>query len=221
MRTVAIAAGLLCVSGVAWAQMPPPADTPVTTTDPAPPPPPPVETTTTTTTTAPAPAPVADPAPPSDTLGSAVGVGVHAMLGGLDFGTGGSIAAPVGPAFVYNGGRFHIEGILAFVDVDGGGNTLALAGRGWYHVHESPGAALSVGGGLGIVNSEVDTGTGMTADFSLTVIEAGAQIRFFATRNVALSASLGLAILRGEGDSGALVVGGQLTGGLGVTYFIF
>jgi hypothetical protein len=153
-------------------------------------------------------------------LGSAVGVGVHAMLGNLSLGAGGSIAGPVGPSFVYNGGRFHIEAILAYEDVDGGGNTLALAGRGWFHVHESPGATLSVGGGLGIVNSEVDTGVG-TTDFSLTVIEAGAQIRFFVTRNVALSASLGLSILSGDNDADAFMISGQLTGGLGMTYFIF
>jgi hypothetical protein len=221
MRLIVLACvvvGLL--SGVAWAQMPPPADSPVPL-DPAPPPPPeptPTPATTTTTTNAPAPAPVAEDNAP---LGSAFGVGVHAMLGNLSLGTSGSIAGPVGPAFVYNGGRFHIEAILAYQDVDGGANTLALAGRGWYHVHESPGATLSVGGGLGLVNTSIDTGLGTTNDFSLTVIEAGAQIRFFATRNVALSASLGLSILSGDNDADAFMISGQLTGGLGITYFIF
>ena len=145
----------------------------------------------------------------SGTLGSAIGVGVHAMLAG-----------PVGPAIVYNGGRFHIEGILAFSDVENA-NSMALAGRGWFHVHESPSASLSIGGGVGFANSEVSDPAfpGMTADASLLIIEGGAQVRFFATRNVALSASLGLSIIGGDGD--AITIGGQLTGSLGVTYFIF
>lgn len=202
------------LSSVAWAQA---------SLDPAPPPPPPEPTPEPPPTATPPPTPSpAEPAPAGSNapLGSAVGVGVHAMLGNLSLGTGGSIAGPVGPSFVYNGGRFHLEAILAYEDVDGGGNTLALAGRGWFHVHESPGATLSIGGGLGVVNSEVNTGVG-TTDFSLTVIEAGAQIRFFVTRNVALAASLGLSILSGDNDADAFMVSGQLTGGLGITYFIF
>ena len=189
--------------------MPPPADT--VPLDPAPPPPPepapppPATTTTTSSTTATAaPAPAQDASAP---IGSAVGVGVHAMLAG-----------PLGPSIVYNGGRFHIEGILTFTDVDDG-NQMAIAGRGWFHVHESPNASLSVGGGLGFINSEMDTGTGVSVDSSVTVIEGGAQLRFFITRNVALSASLGLAILAGDTD--AVSITGQLTGGFGVTYFIF
>jgi hypothetical protein len=202
--------------------MPPPADTPVSP-DPAPPPPPEPAPPPPPVATTPAPAPTTTP-PAADSeapLGSAIGVGVHAMLGNLSLGAGGSIAGPVGPSFVYNGGRFHVEAILAYQDVDGGTTTLAIAGRGWYHVHESPGATLSVGGGLGFVNSEIDNGTGTSTDFSLTVIEAGAQIRFFVTRNVALSANLGLSILSGDNDADALVISGQLTGGLGLTYFIF
>ena len=189
--------------------MPPPADT--VPLDPAPPPPPepappppPTTTTTSSTTTSAAQTPAQDSGAP---LGSAIGVGVHAMLAG-----------PLGPSIVYNGGRFHIEGILAFTDVDNG-NEMAIAGRGWFHVHESPSASLSVGGGLGFLNSEMDTGTGTSVDSSVTVIEGGAQLRFFITRNVALSASLGLAILAGDAD--AVTITGQLTGGFGVTYFIF
>jgi hypothetical protein len=189
--------------------MPPPADSPVPL-DPAPPPPPepapapPPASTSATVTAAPAPA----PADSSATLGSAIGVGVHAM-----------IAGPVGPAIVYNGGPFHIEGILAFTDVDDA-SSMAIAGRGWFHVHESPGASLSVGGGLGFLNSDMsDPALPMSEDSSVIVIEGGAQVRFFITRNVALSAALGLSILAGDGD--AISIGGQLTGGLGITYFIF
>ncbi len=198
------------MSGVAAAQMP--ADTPVPN-DPAPPPPPPEPTpppaTTTTSTTPASSAPAAASSPSAGApLGSAIGVGVHAMLSG-----------PVGPAIVYNGGRFHIEGILGFTDVEDA-SSMAIAGRGWFHVHESPGASLSVGGGIGFMNAEMDTGVpGSSVDTSVTVLEGGAQVRFFVTRNVALSAALGLSILAGDAD--AITIGGQLTGGLGVTYFIF
>jgi hypothetical protein len=209
MRRYALTcAVLVSLCGVAWAQLPPPADT--VPNDPAPPPPPeptppPATTTTTTTTTA----PLTPAAPPDGNapLGSAIGVGVHAMLAG-----------PVGPSIVYNGGRFHIEGILAFTDVEMA-NEMAIAGRGWFHVHESPSASLSVGGGIGFVNSEMDNGIGGSVDSSVTVLEGGAQVRFFATRNVALSASLGLALLAGDAD--AVSITGQLTGGFGITYFIF
>lgn len=214
-------AGLACLlvvsmSGVAAAQMPPPpADSPIPN-DPAPPPPPPpeppppatTETATSSSTTSTA-APATATSSSEGTLGSAVGVGVHAMLSG-----------PVGPAVVYNGGRFHIEGILAFTDLDDG-NQMAIAGRGWFHVHDSPGANLSLGGGIGFMNSEMSTGVPGTpaVDASVTVIELGAQVRFFVTRNVALSASLGISILSGDAD--VISIGGQLTGGLGLTYFIF
>ena len=139
------------------------------------------------------------------------------MLGGVSAG-GASFSGPVGPSFVYNGGRFHIEGILGYMNIDDGPSTLAIGGRGWFHVHESPGAALSLGGGVGIVNMEDDTG-GVSNDISVTIIEAGAQVRFFMTRNVALSASMGLTIFSGDFD--AMTLSGQLTGGLGLTYFIF
>lgn len=206
-RLVGVACLLVCsVSGVASAQ-----DSPF---DPAPPPPPPEPTpppaTTTTTTTSTTSAPVTTSSPSDGApLGSAIGVGVHAMLAG-----------PVGPSIVYNGGRFHIEGILAFSDADDA-SRMALAGRGWFHVHESPNASLSVGGGLGFVNSEGPDPAfpTMTVDSSVIVFEGGAQLRFFVTRNVALSASLGLSILAGDADQ--ISIGGQLTGGLGVTYFIF
>ncbi len=214
MRRLGLACLLVAsISGVASAQMPPPADSPVPN-DPAPPPPPPPEpppaaTTSTSSSTTATTAPATNSSQSDGTLGSAVGVGVHAMLSG-----------PVGPAFVYNGGRFHIEGILAFTDLDNG-NEMALAGRGWFHVHESPGASLSIGGGIGFMNSEMSSGTpGVPdAETSATVIELGAQVRFFVTRNVALSAALGISILSGDAD--VISIGGQLTGGLGVTYFIF
>jgi hypothetical protein len=131
--------------------------------------------------------------------GGGLGVGVQAMLEG-----------PFGAAVIYDPGPWHIEGILGFFT--NGQTALALGGRFYYHLHSSTAADFSVGGGLGIVNVS-DDGDGFT-DIHL---EAGAQVRAFVVPNVAVSASLGLAIVAGDGDLVALT--GQLVGGLGISYF--
>ena len=142
-------------------------------------------------------------------LGNVFGVGAQALLTG-----------PVGPAVVYNAGRFHFEGMFTFTDI-GDSSGFVIAGRAWLHIHNSPNATLSVGGGGGLQN--VDTGPampgGMDNKASNFLLEGGAQIRFMATRNVAISASAGLGIVTGDGD--ALAVTGQITGAMGITYFIF
>lgn len=146
-------------------------------------------------------------------IGTAFGVGVHAMLTG-----------PVGPSIVYNTDRFHLEGIVAMTNVDGEeGTDITLAGRGWFHIHQAKASSLSIGGGVGFARNETEvpdprggTTTETTTDIHL---EGGAQIRFFATPNVALSASLGLGIVSGDAD--VLVITGQLTGAVGLTYFLF
>ena len=190
---------ITCVlARVAMAQV---EDTTTTTTTTAPPPPP---TTTTTTSSSDAPAP-----PTTDgELGTAFGVGAFALLTG-----------PSGPALVYNMGRFHIEGLFAFADINDA-NSFTIAGRVWLHLHNSPRASLSVGGGGGIQSSDSEPMVGMPSEStSNLLLEGGAQIRFFATRNVAISASAGLGIISGDGD--AMAVTGQVTGSFGITYFIF
>jgi len=138
------------------------------------------------------------------------GVGVHAMLTG-----------PFGPSIVYNQNHFHIEGILAFANQ--GGTDLAFGGRFWFHVHQTRLSSLSLGGGLAFatVETKADPVDPRTMDTSQSNfhLEGGAQIRFFATPNVALSASVGLGIIAGDGD--LVVLTGQLTGAVGLTYFIF
>ena len=142
-------------------------------------------------------------------IGTAFGVGAQALLTG-----------PAGPSLVYNTSRFHIEGIFAFADVNDA-SSFTVAGRAWLHIHTSPNASLSLGGGAGLQSQDTEPAMpgGMSENSSSLVIEGGAQIRFFATRNVALSASAGLGIVSGDAD--ALAVTGQLTGAFGITYFIF
>jgi len=224
-----IAIAYLLVSGLATAQPgPTPVPTPTTPTAPTAPTgpvttapvdtttPAPVDTTaptTTATTTTPEPAVAADTGASSHSrsgpLGTAFGVGIHAFLAG-----------PYGPSLVYNMYRFHIEGILAFQNA--GGTNVAIGGKAWFHIHQTRMSTLSIGGGAAFESVEtmtIDPRTGSNAKATLIDLEGGAQIRFFATDNVALSAAVGLAIVTGDGDSVALT--GQLQGAVGLTYFIY
>lgn len=220
-----IAMACLVVSGLATAQpgpTPVPAPTaptapttpgPVTTAPtPTAPEPAPADTAVTTTTTTPAPAVAADTGAShtrSGPLGTAFGVGVHAFLTG-----------PYGPAIVYNMHRFHIEGIIAFQNA--GGTNVALGGKFWFHVHQTRSSTLSLGGGAAFESVEtmtIDPRTGANAKATNIDLEGGAQIRFFATDNVSLSAAVGLAIVTGDGDFVGLT--GQLQGAVGLTYFIY
>jgi hypothetical protein len=138
--------------------------------------------------------------------GSGFGVGIQAMLAGPGAG------APTGGAILYDPGQFHIEGIVDFYS--NGGTQFGLGGRFWYHLHTSTAADFSLGGGVGLTildDEEVDE------TFTLFHIEGGAQVRTFVVPNVALSATLGLAIVAGDGDLVALT--GQLVGGIGLSYF--
>lgn len=135
--------------------------------------------------------------------GGNLGIGIHTMLTG---------SGPFGPAVVYDTGLFHIEGIIGFADNDEA-TEFDVGGRFWYHINSSQAADFSLGGGLGVVSIDPEVGDG-TTDIE---IDVGGQVRAFIVPNVALSASLGLAILTGDTDFIALT--GDLTGTAGLTYF--
>ena len=136
--------------------------------------------------------------------GGNLGVGVHAMLDG---------GGPFGPAIVYDTGIFHIEGLVGFADTDGA-TEFDVGGRFWYHINSSQSADFSLGGGLGVTSIDPEGEAEGTTDIE---IDVGAQLRAFIVPNVALSASLGLAIITGDNDVISLT--GDLTGAAGVTYF--
>jgi hypothetical protein len=136
--------------------------------------------------------------------GGGFGVGAIAMLTG-----------PFGAAIVYDPGKFHIEGILGFSAIEDVDTIIALGGRFYYHLHTSTAADFSVGGGLGI--SIVDQEAADESDTAIH-IEAGGQVRTFVVPNVALAASLGLAVVSADG-SDFVGLTGNLVGSLGVTYF--
>jgi hypothetical protein len=139
----------------------------------------------------------------SPSQASGIGVGVESMLSG-----------PSGPTVVYQAPSFHAEGILGLFDR--ANTTILLAGRFYYQVHSGELSDFSLGGGVGLLN--IDTpGNGTETDLHL---EAGAKIRVFLAPNVALSSSLGLALIADDGGDTAIIAG-RLQGTMGITYFFF
>lgn len=138
----------------------------------------------------------------SPSAASGIGVGVESMLSG-----------PSGPTIVYQAPSFHVEGILGVFDRET--TTVLLAGRFYYQLHAGALSDFSLGGGLGLLNIERETGNDTD-----THLEAGAKIRVFMAPNVALSSSLGLAVVLDQG-SGSAILAGRLQGTMGITYFFF
>lgn len=151
--------------------------------------------------------------------GHGPGVGVESNLGGL-----------TGATFVYDAGRFHIDVLFGFDHTSRTGpdlSSVGFAGRFFFVIHRMERADFGLGAGLGVVRSDF----GNENETNLH-IEAAAQIRAFIAPNVALLASLGLAVVtadNGNLPSGPVVTGnngdtefgfgGQLLGGFGLTYY--
>jgi hypothetical protein len=138
----------------------------------------------------------------SPSQSSGIGVGVESMLSG-----------PSGPTVVYQTPSFHVEGILGVFDR--ANTTFLLAGRFYYQVHSGELSDFSLGGGLGLVNTDAP-GDNET-DIHL---EAGAKIRVFLAPNVSLSSSLGMAVVADDANDTAIIAG-RLQGTMGITYFFY
>jgi hypothetical protein len=132
------------------------------------------------------------------------GIGYAGMLG----------SAPSGLNLIFDGGRWHADAIMGVEGGDGTG--LDLAARGWFHLHQSNAADLSLGGGLGIIYRDPD---GPPDSTNIVRIDVGAMIRAFITSNVAVSAFGGLGVSAGDGDGFALT--GQPLGSLGLAYYFW
>lgn len=135
--------------------------------------------------------------------GGGFGVGIVAMLTG-----------PFGAMVVYDPGRFHIEGILGFRSLEDAQTDIAVGGRFWWHLHTSTAADFSLGGGVGFVLIDREDPLEDQTDIH---IDGGAQVRTFVVPNVALAASLGLAIVSGDADFVGIT--GQLFGSISASYF--
>jgi hypothetical protein len=141
-----------------------------------------------------------------------IGVGAEATMTGI-----------VGATFVYDAEAFHVDALL-------GGNfqrydsAVAVAGRLFFPVHRSQSADFSLGPGIGLVHTTHDPdGDGPQGRVSGNPIhlEGAAQIRAFVVPNVALSASAGLGVVVNNKEENNAIIGGQLGGSFGVTYFFF
>ncbi len=137
---------------------------------------------------------------------SGLGVGVESLLSG-----------PSGPTIVYQTPMWHAEGILGVFD-RANSSSLLVAGRFYYQVHAGDLSDFSVGGGIGLLN--YDTGGMNGGNESDLHVEAGAKIRVFLAPNVALSTTLGFAMVLDEANDTALIAG-RLQGAMGITYFFF
>ena len=140
-----------------------------------------------------------------------IGVGAEATMTGI-----------VGGTFVYDAEVFHVDALLgaSFQRFD---SSVAVAGRLFFPVHRTQSADFSVGPGIGLVHMTHDPdGDGPQGRVSTNPIhlEGAGQIRAFVTPNVALSATLGLGIVMANNNNSALI-GGQVGGSFGVTYFFF
>lgn len=131
-------------------------------------------------------------APATASAEHGIGVGAQAMITG-----------PFGASITYDAGQFHIDGILGLYDDDVGADDtdVHLGARFYYTVHEQGVSDLSVGGGLGIVNS---------GDTDVHV-EGSAKIRVWLVSNVSFSTAIGLSfIIEGnDNDDDDLALGGQ------------
>jgi hypothetical protein len=163
--------------------------------------------------------PPSEPPPPppashsSHSSGDGAGIGVGA---GVTL-TGGTLAQ-----FVYDQSVWHLEGLLTFASNSnpGGADRSTFVGfgaGGWYHFHRGASSDFSLGAAL-VVGTQSNPGGNST---TVTEFDPGAQIRVFATPNVAISARVGLAFLFGDTGGGGtdIELVGQAQGIFGITYF--
>ncbi len=134
----------------------------------------------------------------SSSSANGFGVGATSTLTGLN-----------GLSVVLDAGKTHYEGIFLI-----GEEVLNLGARGWFHIHESKRADLSLGAGFGFQRIDV----GGESETPLH-IEGGLQIRVFIADNVALSADAGLAFVVQDGDDQFVLGSHDLFGGAGIAYF--
>jgi hypothetical protein len=136
------------------------------------------------------------------------GVGIEAML-----------TAPFGPAtgaaFVFDARQFRVEAIAGLIFVEDSNTAFNFGARFLWVLHSTARSDIGAGAGVGVSHLERD---GPANDDTLFHLEGLVQIRVFLASNVALSGSLGLGLVAGDGDTG-LLIGGQLSGIFGVAYF--
>jgi hypothetical protein len=145
---------------------------------------------------------------------SGVGVGAEATTTGI-----------VGATFVYDASVFHIDALLGGAYASNNSVT-RVAGRFFFPLHTSPSADFSIGPGIGFEhathqdNANPPNPPPPSVSVNSVHLEGAVQIRAFVVQNVAFSATAGIGAVFTNGNNSA-VIGGQLGGALGVTYFFF
>jgi hypothetical protein len=138
---------------------------------------------------------------------------------GFGIGAEATTTGIVGGTFVYDASAFHIDALLGgtFNPED---SVVAVAGRLFFPLHTSQSADFSIGPGVGIQRRTDRPANEPSVSTNAAHIEGAVQIRAFVVPNVALSASAGVGAVFRNGSNSA-VIGGQLGGALGITYFFF
>jgi hypothetical protein len=141
--------------------------------------------------------------------GGGLGLGAESLL--LD--GGGSVA------LTYAAPSFRFQGLLGLTVVEDGPTLLTAGGRFLFRVHRAGRADFSVGPGIGLGFRSAPRAPPRDGDDDdlFVTLEGVAQARVFVVESVSLNGSLGLG-LRID-DRFALGIGGNLTGGLGFTYY--
>lgn len=152
---------------------------------------------------------LASPALAGGSSGS-IGVGAEFTLGGIG-----------GASVNYDAGMFHAGGFVGYYDADfegdpDGADVIDIGGRFFYHLHSTAMSDFSVGAQLGFQNLDFPD---PVDDATIVEIDLGAQIRAFVASNVAISGTLGIAILAADGDGFALT--GDPLGAVGLHYYFF
>ena len=122
----------------------------------------------------------------------------------------------VGGTFVYDPGPWHLDALLGahFAHDD---EEIDLAARFFFPVHRSRFADFSVGPGVGLVHFNHPN-----PPDNAVHVEGAMQIRAFLVSNVAISATAGIGVVFANGNNNdRAVIGGQVGGSFGITYFFF
>lgn len=112
-------------------------------------------------------------------------------------------------------GRFHVDGLFGFLHRDTSNFDIGV--RGWYHLHATPSADLSAGGGFTLISwKNPGPGQSRQTDFQL---ELGAQVRAFIVSNVALLGAVGMNIYFPDSGPSTFIISGNLVGSIGLAYY--
>lgn len=128
----------------------------------------------------------------------------------------------VGGASVnYDQGDFHVGGFMGYRSDGPNDNDdryeLDLGGRFFYHLHSTAMSDFSLGGQVAI--QMLDDALPDDQDATIFEVDLGAQIRVFVASNVALSATVGLALATADADE--VQISGNVVGNVGIHYYFF